>query len=263
MPEEKLSLPFLTREMLKFDHGTTFALQVTSRSTTVERVFISGMTREGNFSFSFVTNGNGVQETQTFRIPDVPIFVSTDDGGNAFSFGTIFMVIALTANENVLQQLTSGYVYNLHHLSWPNQQNAEPRAERGFFDTITGSNPAAGDEIDEDVATAQIWRIQSIFFTLVTDATAIARRVHFVVTLLGNPILHAFSDQDQTASLTRNYTCAPFGALPDTLDANEILIPIPHDLLLSDAVDIETVTTNLQAGDNFAAPVLIIERWLR
>lgn len=127
------------------------------------------------------------------------------------------------------------------------------------FQSIALTNPGAGSEISETVTSGEMWKLQSITFSLVTSATVANRRVHFQVNGPEGRLLDAFSDIDQPASTTRQYTVAAFGNLPDREDGDDILIPIPPDFLVPQTSTLKTSTTNLQAGDNFSAPVVTYE----
>ncbi len=185
--------------------------------------------------------------------------LSVVDENNFFRQGQCHIVLSLVINDDTLYHLCSGIVYANMGVTYPNTSRGDSRPGGGNLTDITGTNPAAGSEISETVTSGEVWRLISMTFTLVTSATVANRRVHFQVNGGEGRLLDAFSDIDQPASTTRQYTVAAFGNLPDREDGDDILIPIPPDFLVSNTDTLETSTTNLQSGDNFSAPILYYE----
>lgn len=131
---------------------------------------------------------------------------------------------------------------------------------RGTFQSIAGTDPAAGAEISETVPANTIWLLSSVRFTLVTDANADIRQVHLTlgdgtITLLNLP-----TTGTQIESLTRNYNAHELGGLI-VPTGSEIDIGLPSDLILPGGFEIATETTLFKAGDNFGAPQLSVEAW--
>ena len=259
--EVALSLPFLVRKMLNFEHGATFGLRIRTQANRATALTIRGMTQEGIFTFALTTTGGGGIAEENFRIPDVPIFVTVTTTETAATLGQAFVAISLTVDGEIVQELTAGNVQTIHGISWPTQNPQNTRPNGGFLNVVSGTNPAAGVEIDEDVANNEYWKIKSIRLTLITDATAVSRRVHVVFQQGNTTILEVFSDVDQIESLNRNYFIAPIGDLPSRADDNDILIPMANDFAISDGMSISTETTNFQAGDNWGTPRFFVERF--
>lgn len=260
-PDTFSSLPFLTRDMLAFKHGLALKLRVSTRSTVATKLKIRGFTREGFFTFSHTPTSDSVVKDETFNIPDFPIWASITDEQGGYVQGSCYASLSLLLNDDKLFELCHGLVYRAKSVSFPNTFSTDIRPAGGNIKKFTGTNPTANAELSDSVTSGQAWRLMSVRFTLVTDATVVNRRVHFTVSTGGVVVLDAFSEVEQTASQTINYTCAPFGALPDSADDNDILIPIPPDLIVTGGIVLGTSTTGRVAGDDFSAPSFFVEQW--
>jgi len=127
--------------------------------------------------------------------------------------------------------------------------------------SIAGTNPAANVEVTETVPTNARWRLRALRVALVTAAAVANRRVHFVVDD-GATILYDLAAADlQTAGLTRNYNAVEDGFQRTTQDS-EIYVPIPAQAMLFQGWRVRTLTTLLQAADDFGAPQLDVEEWI-
>lgn len=152
-----------------------------------------------------------------------------------------------------VQVLFSGYLGQTDALSWPGVVHEGAHAAIGRVRLILGADPAAGAESVETVPAGAHWELWTWRASLVTNATVAARRVHLVLDDGANIILDLAADTDQTASLTRNYNMARWGFAP-TGTGTELYIPAPFSIHLEAGYRIRTLTTNLQAGDNWSAP---------
>ena len=162
--------------------------------------------------------------------------------------GQTFVVVDIfDTKANVhAQHLISNYVAEPFHPSWPGTPLIASTEGPGFIRTIVGTDPAAGAEISETVPTNARWRLISVRVTLVTSATVTDRTP--TITLDDGINIFGQSEDGVTvpASTTSNQT---FSALGDII-------------LLSEAYRIRSLTTNIQVGDNYGAPIYIVEEWI-
>lgn len=221
------------------------------------------MTREGVFTLRHTTASNGSISNQTFRLPDMPILISVVDEAEAITQGGVYVALSLLANNDRLYQLCSGFVYAQKGISYPTASNIDSIPGRGLFREFAGTNPAAGDEIVETVPNGRLWHIIAIQFTLVAAVAAFSRRPHVFIIGSGGGEYDFFSSIDQITGETKTYTAAAVGAVPDETDANKIIIAIPNNLYLPENSMIRTRTTNIQAGDNYSAPNIMIEEFFQ
>lgn len=262
-PNEKLSLPFLTRKMLEFEHGVAFDLEL--RTVTVDSgiLFIIGATREGMFKFRVAPAGDGSAESFFFRIPDIPIFVNVYGTDISVERGEQWVSLFLRAGEERIMRMGSGYISIQSALNWPIVQSESELSGGGKYNYTNGLNPAAGAECSITVPTSEHWIIKAFQVQLVTDATVAARVVQLSVALNGSPSrLKMHAPTTQAASLTRLYHYGVKGSVEDSSDDDDIFGNIYEDMHVKAGSTITTETTALQAGDNFGVPTVFYEQYI-
>lgn len=258
---QDLSIPFLTADMLRFKGAVSFELQITSQATDTGTLTIRGMTRDGVFTFRHTVVNTGAPTVENYAIPDIPTLITVQDIDGNFQQGQCFATLNLVANGDVIFQLISGNIWIGNGQSYPNAQLKENRPGGGELKVLTSTDPAAGTEPSIIIGTYETWRLQSVNFTLVTDANVANRRVHLVLRASGGDEMNFFSSYDHPASTTRKYTCAPVGAGLDDQDDNDVIIPIPANLWFSSSSYIKTETTNKQVGDNWGVMQANVEAY--
>jgi len=95
----------------------------------------------------------------------------------------------------------------------------------------------------------------------VADATVANRRPTCAFDDGTTIFARAAINANLTASQSPVISFIPSGAA-ENVSGSIVTGAIPPDLALSAAFRIRTVTVNLQAGDNWGAPQLIVEEWL-
>lgn len=217
--------------------------------------------------FTLAAGSARAQERRLFDLGEGFLLgcIVTVDSGTARR-GQVFAHVGLgrgtAAAAEMVHTLIADYVTSGVGLAWPGGQIRQSVEGRGMLRSVTGTDPAAGAEVSEAVPTNARWLLHGVRLTLVTDATAANRRVHLSIqNELTVPLLDLAAGDVQAASLTRRYNCEPAGFQRTAAD-NEIYLPLPRPLPLLQGWIIATVTTNLQAGDNFQAPRLYVEEWL-
>jgi hypothetical protein len=262
MPDKNVqSLPFLTRDMLAFEMGVALSLRIDMQSDTAIPLVLRGMTREGIFKFAATTAATSLITQSTFRIPDIPIYITVEDVNRTAVQGGTFITVSLLADGEVIQQLTSGYIYAQKALSWPNTSQVDLREGGGKFMTKVGTDPAAGVAADIEVPQGEVWKIQEVEVLLTTSATVATRQVSCVISQPDGSDISFWGTTTQTASLTKAYTIAPKGTMVSETLGNTIFIDMCKDLIVQPLGIITVDCTNRQAGDNFGALNVIIEKF--
>jgi hypothetical protein len=257
-PQIKLpQLPFLTREMLKFGNISKLELKVRVKThqSSSGGFIVRGLTRSGFFSIRIKPlTGNGNTNTFTLRLDDIPIWLSAIDTNDIYPHGAVFCSISLVINSDIAFELCSGFVAKATGISYPSAALNQTSPTQGYFKNETVSNPNAGDDMTVYNNQEERSFIRAITFQFTTDANVANRRVHIysLSAGTGNARPNFFSNVDQPASTTRYYTCAPVPALLTDNDDDDIIIPIPKDLVLTGGTGFGTKTTNIQAGDQFS-----------
>jgi len=182
-----------------------------------------------------------------------------------FAQGTMYIEAFLSFGSGSSTQryrtLFTGYLNPKTALAWPRVYRILPGEGPGDILTFNTPNPAAGAEIASGSLAEGKWRFQTMSFQLVTDATVANRRVSLeVLEDGGGTVAQIPVNVAQTASLTWRYS---FGvALHAVNDTTHGFISASFpDMLMNGDYEINTVTQNLQAGDDFSVLTATTEFW--
>jgi hypothetical protein len=231
--------------------------------TVLLRILLPGREIIPN-QFEVIPQGGQLASTATFNLTEgfllsatatmLPLFNTRGDG-----FVIVELVRAGTPVVSVSLVLISGFITGRQALTYPTSPVTSPFDQRGLIRSVLGTNPGAGVEITETVPAGVMWRLSSIAFRLVTDATAGNRQVILRLDDGSSTFADIPAPAVQIALLDVGYT---FGdGLTSFASAFDQIAPTPRGVLLQAGWRIRTLTTNLQAGDNFGAPEFNIEEW--
>lgn len=117
--------------------------------------------------------------------------------------------------------------------------------------SVQSTDPAANTELSYTIPSGQLFELYAVNFNLVTDATVATRRVTLVVDDGTNIFAKSASLVTQAASLTYNYTFGVGAADRSAVAGTDVLQDIPGPLFLAGGYKIRTVTTAIQATDNY------------
>jgi hypothetical protein len=174
---------------------------------------------------------------------------------------TVDLVRGPTGVGGVTATLVQGPISSLQRIGWPGSMLLTSLDVAGVLRSIAGTDPAAAAEITETVPLGARWRVRAVSFSLVTDANPANREVTLVLDD-GTTILYTSpSGFTHVAATTRRYSAAMIGAQTAPAQATDRQIVLP-DLWLPGGSRIRTVTTNMQVGDNYGAPQLLVEETL-
>lgn len=125
---------------------------------------------------------------------------------------------------------------------------------------ISGTDPGPGAEIVETVPVGVEWDYQHLFTTFVADA-AVANRRPLLILDDGTNIYYSVPvSSDITAGQTRIILHGDYGQIPG-ITQDRSFLGLPGSLRLQAGWRIRTATVNLQAGDDYQTPrVLVRER---
>ncbi len=262
MPPLKLpQLPFLTREMLKFGHKANLELRVVVQSTVTQTIELNGITREGTFSYRIKAVGDGTQDFFRFKLSDFPIWMNMIDWSTVINPGECYVSVEMWINRQLVRQFMAGYVYQFKDLSYPQSHIEHMRAGPGRIEAVNGVDPAAGGPVTQNVPNGEVWKLMGANVTLVTDGNA-ADRVMQLEISSGNFNLVFSSATNHVANTTRLYTFAAVGSDLAVSADDDIIVPIPSNLILPETFNIRMDTVDDQVGDDLDTPVFFIERWL-
>jgi hypothetical protein len=179
--------------------------------------------------------------------------------------GQVFVIVDLVRGRlgalQPLGVLLQGYVQDTTVLAWPGSPIIASPEGPGFTRLVTGTNPGAGIEIIETVPTNARWRLLSIAASLVTDATVTNRLPSLVLDDGASIYARIPAAAVQVASLTTLYTWA-VGAVNNAVATSVSAAPAPQGVMLMGGHRIRTLTANIAGGDDWGAPVYVVEEWI-
>lgn len=134
--------------------------------------------------------------------------------------------------------------------------------EVGRLRVVTGTDPAANTECSDAVTAGKVWKLMAYSVTLATDANVANRNVALVIDdgTTAN-VVAAFPSYPTniTASLTKRLAWTAASTLGySVIGQDQLANSLAPDLVLGPGMNIRTVTTNRQAGDNYGAPLLYV-----
>lgn len=177
-------------------------------------------------------------------------------------YASLRIVRAYGVNNVTQQVLCSGYVTGSRPLSWPGSGLESTRDGKGYLRVVLGTNPAAGVQVQETVPSMAIWRLISMRVVYVTDATVANRNLNLTIDDGANVYFSLEHNTVATASATWLFTLA-VGATDGYRSTFEMHNNLPDNLILPAGHRITINARNFTAGDDFAAPVMYVEEWLR
>jgi hypothetical protein len=183
-------------------------------------------------------------------------------GQNVITFVQALMIRdQLTgAGQNIYGIIWQGFVQVTSGNGWPGTPAKEITDSPGNIRTLVGSFPAAGVEISETVPLFRRWILLSFETTLISAVAAANRNVSLVFDDGASKFYIGPSFFNQVASTTVFYSLIP--SLPGT-PALGLIQPLvaPLPIPLRGGFRIKTQTANIQAADQWAAPIYSFLEW--
>lgn len=128
---------------------------------------------------------------------------------------------------------------------------------------LVGTDPAVNTEISQTVPAGFVWRLVAIRFSLQTDANVANRSVSLNIDDgTANIPIALPASAVQAASLGVFYQGVANGVTAAVVGIQQIGLP-PGGVLMLPGWRVRTVTSLIQAGDNYSAPVLYFEQYRR
>lgn len=160
-----------------------------------------------------------------------------------------------------LARLIQGYLTDNFSPSFPYGKQEGPLEGQGMIRSIAGTNPAAGAEISEAVPTGARWRLLLARYTLVTSASVANRKPEIGIDD-GTTVLAKFPPDGAFAANTTNTFTVSSLANGSYTQSTDSTVFIPSNIIMAAGWHWATITTDLQAGDNYSAPQFSVEEWL-
>jgi hypothetical protein len=185
--------------------------------------------------------------------------------GTPTSSGYLYAVLGLSRSPfgagNLYNVLCAGYAGTDAPLCYPNAPLQRSTDGQGILHSVVGGVPAAGVDWNVNVSTNARWRLISLVARLTTSATVANRTPSlFLRDASANGIFDSPQITPQAASLVVAYSwgdsCAAVATVGGVANA-----PLPGNCYLAQNMQIFSSTPGIQAGDQWTAPVLLIQEW--
>lgn len=221
------------------------------------------------FAYSHTPNTAGTRDQKRFQLSEGWILNASVAPSAGTPTGSTCVVVVrvvrgVTSNAQQLGVLCQGPITASQELSWPVTiaagNGSQSIAMPGTVRSITGTNPAPGVEISETVSAGKVWRLISFTCAIVTSATVANRRTRFTVDDGATIVYQVDTNKDVTASGADAFYFAT-GLYLDANNGNDRIAGVPVGLLLGAGFRMRTVTSGLQAADDYAAPQYLVEEW--
>jgi len=223
------------------------------------------------FSYAVPVASDGLTvTTQTFALGtgyllNLTAFVT----GATPQIGQVFVIVQIIRGISgatfLLGTLLQGYVTSTQGLGWPGSPIQSSLDSKPRLRVITGTTPALGAEVSETCPNGAVWRVRGIKLKLTASAAAAARVPDLTFYTSGlDEDLH-LPASTLTASQSGHFYFSPGApAQGENLSPTNIINtgPLNHYQLMRGGDNFATVTAQLQAGDQYAAPQYFVEELL-
>jgi len=236
-------------------------VQLTLRARFMD---LDGVVRASQWDF--VPPPTSLPSTFTARLGDgyllsVTLLVSGGALKQGQCFSQVVLLRGVAANLEVYEHLTAGYAINGYAFGWPEDTPYENTYGAGFLKTDPSGAPAAGAQINRGVPVSRRWSVIGGRFQLTTNATVANRFVHVQFLDAASVPYYEVAGPAQAASLTFTYVLGN-GIGPTLFQDNLVLLPIPSNMEMLASFSWQTVTTGMQAGDQFSSGILGVKEWI-
>ena len=239
-------------------------LQIESWSNSARTLLIRGATDGGPFAEQHTTNADRSRATDTYELHGVPTKLQVSPSVAPVRRGECYVRITLLMDGEPVQRLASAYLTDSKTLSWPPGQYEGFTEGPGLIYQYAATNPGAGAEVLVTVPTNARWRLIALKLNLITDATVVDRSIKINVDDVAVAFYNSGVSPIVAASLTRFiHFIAGYTIVEAAFDATGYMrMPLPLDLYLFQGWRIQTSTGNIQDGDLFYIPYLVVEEWI-
>lgn len=174
----------------------------------------------------------------------------------AFVARQAFVSIANPMHSAIWQ----GFIYNSTLNGWPGTPSREMTDGAGVLRSIVGTLQPVGTEILETVPPQRRWNLLAFRAGLTTSATVANRFAGYLIDDGTNVFLQIRTSVALTASNLNVYEITPGNQFYNDTQG-DFFLPAPTPVLLKAGYRIRTGTNGLQAGDQWSAPLYLVQEW--
>lgn len=217
--------------------------------------------------FELTRTTTAASEVRRMRLTEgflLGVNVEPQSNAGASPRGSFFVRVGIGRGEDAptlfYHTLISDYLEDGHSLAWPGGLMRASVEGPGSLVSQSTADPAAGAEISFSVPADRRMRIRTLRFQLVTAIAVANRQVHIVLDDSANVFYDHPALAVQVASTTVTYVAAPGVQALTTTDGVQV-IPLPQDTMMFVSWRLRTVTTGIQAADDFGPAEIVTEDW--
>jgi hypothetical protein len=193
-------------------------------------------------------------------LASVHVFASAGTPIGAQCFARVELLQGREGATQSLGTVLQGYVTLNAAVAYPGDNTARPVDGAGTWRIVLGTAPAAGAEIVETVPANRRWQLEAFRFKLTASAVVANRTPVLFIDDGVNIVWETENPTAITATQVATYN-AGAGVQNGTLVAPDFQLALPETLVLPAGARIRTLTGNIQAGDQYAAPVYNVAEW--
>jgi len=216
--------------------------------------------------WSHTPNTGRTRATTYHNLPEgFLLSVAVDATGAAYRRGHCWCQVGIQIGADATGvphgQLISDYVTGTARLAWPGGQLRSSVEGPGLIHSITGTDPAAGAEVNETVPTGARWLLLSLRAILATSAVVGNRYITWMI----DDGLSVVWTEDFNAPQTAGTTLSHILSGDDQRHGNYYTgthTPLYRGPQLVAGWRIHSYTPGLDPGDDWGAPVLHVEEWI-
>lgn len=199
---------------------------------------------------------------QAGAVLNLTVFASSGAPLVGQTYVMVQLIRGLGAAAIVLGTLLAGYVTAQQHLAWPGSPIESSTAGEPAVRTVSGTVPAAGAEFSEIVPTGARWEVLGLTAQLVASAAPGARvpALQFMTPfsiIAASPLTSAINAGG--AQVITWAQGVPIAAAPGV---TRWAAPLPFSNRLLAQQTLQSLTVNLDVGDQWTAPVYTVREWL-
>lgn len=157
--------------------------------------------------------------------------------------------------------LCQGYATQYQYLTWPNGVPAGPMDGRGVMRAVVGNAPLVSAEISDTVPAGREWILRSIATTYTTSAGVASREPTLCIDDGAGHVMARSPVQTSIPASQAVQICWAPGMTLDT-SGNIQSVGWVMECRLAPGWRIFTQTVNLTGGDQYAAPVYMVEEFI-
>jgi hypothetical protein len=178
------------------------------------------------------------------------------------TYAVLSIGIGTGNNFTETEVLAAGTISSASHLSWPGSPVEGPLDGAGALRSITGTTPGAGAEISEVVPTGARWELLATKFGLTTNATVANRDPALSLDDGANEYFRQTGGASEAASTTFAWSWGQGVSWHGVAVVGTLANGLPVNLRMGSGHRMRTITANLQVGDQYTAPQMLVREWI-